>query len=79
MGLVTVCDTLANTHRAYGPYALCVTIFNNMSRRLILGAYCVILGAHRRVVRASGSENGHFDWENDWELSELDRVRKWPL
>ena len=31
------------THRAYGPYALCVTLFN-VSRRLILRAYCVEIG-----------------------------------
>ncbi len=30
------------THRAYGPYALCVTLFNDF-RCLILEAYCVVI------------------------------------
>eukprot|EP01043_Picozoa_sp_COSAG02_P016016 COSAG02_NODE_696_length_18385_cov_48.260855_13_plen_81_part_00 len=30
------------THRAYGPYALSVTLFN-VSRRLILRAYCMVI------------------------------------
>ena len=32
------------THRAYGPYALRVALFN-MFRRLILGAYCLVIVA----------------------------------
>ena len=30
------------TYRAYGAYALCVTLFN-VFRRLKLGAYCVVI------------------------------------
>ena len=26
----------------------------------------------------TASKNGHFDWQNEWERSELDRVQKWP-
>ena len=40
------------------PYALCVTLFN-MSRRLILGAYCVVIGgipAHNEGI-LGGSRN----------------------
>ena len=36
-------ESKRRTHRAYEPYALCVRLFNGF-RRLVLGAYCVVIG-----------------------------------
>jgi hypothetical protein len=41
IGILLVLLARRLSHRAYGPYALCDTLFN-VSRRLILRAYCVV-------------------------------------
>ena len=58
LDVAPVAKTAEWTHRAYGPYALCVKLFNGF-RRLVLGAYCVVFGgipAHNEGI-LDGSRN----------------------